>query len=139
MRSVQATGSGHTEFAKTLPMKSEFPNASNEFKRLNPHLFGVGAVVTSQHQPHPGRALEQNSQRQQGRKSGVVYRVTLVSYRRRLVDAHDNLRHGFKPLTDSIAASLNLDDADKRIQWEFGQVKSSGKSGVAVKIECSTT
>lgn len=118
-------------------MKSDFPNASNEFKRLNPHLFGVGQVVPAQHKSNPGRALEQNSQGQQSRKNGVVYRVTLVSYRCRLVDAHDNLRHGFKPLTDSIAASLGLDDADKRIRWEFGQVESRGQNGVAVKIEFS--
>lgn len=95
----------------------------------------MGAVVAAQHQSQPGRALEQNPKRQPGREGGVVYRVTLVSYRRRLLDAHDNLRHGLKPLVDAIAASLKLDDADKRIEWEYGQVQSKGTTGVAVKIE----
>jgi len=116
-------------------MKNEWPNASAEFKRLNPHLFGLGAVVAAQHKPQPRRALDQDAQRQPRSKGSLGFCVTLISCRRRLVDEHDNLRHGLKPICDCVAYALGLDDADPRVRWQYGQVVTRGEQGVMVRIE----
>lgn len=39
-----------------------------------------------------------------------------------------------KPLTDAIAASLGVDDADPRLSWEYGQQQTRGEEGVFVKV-----
>lgn len=67
-------------------------------------------------------------------RSGPVVRVTLVNFRRRLLDG-DNLAGGFKPLRDAIARWLGLDDSDKIIEWEYGQQLTQGQQGTAVRIE----
>jgi hypothetical protein len=59
-------------------------------------------------------------------------RVTIVVFRRRLVD-DDNLIGGCKYLRDAVAASLRVDDG--KIEWEYHQVKTAGRTGTAVKIE----
>lgn len=55
-------------------------------------------------------------------EASVVYRVSIISIRRKLVDAHDNLRAGAKPLVDAICASIGIDDGSNRISFEYGQV-----------------
>lgn len=40
-----------------------------------------------------------------------------------------------KALTDSIAKTLGLDDADPRMGWEYFQEKTAGEQGVLVKVE----
>lgn len=62
------------------------------------------------------------------------YRVRMVVFRHRLVDkdAKDQL---CKAATDAIAAALGYDDEDEHLTWEWEQVKTSGKQGVAVTIE----
>lgn len=65
----------------------------------------------------------------------VVHHVTIISMRRKLADAHDNLRTGAKPLADCIASYLGLDDADPAITWEYGQLVTTGPEGTIVKID----
>lgn len=115
-------------------LKPNFDNASESFKRLNPHLFGVGAVAPSQ--PKPGGLSPAPATDALEKRGSFSLVVSLVSFRRKLLD-DDNLSGSCKHLRDAISASLGLDDGDRRIRWEYGQVESRGKTGVAVKIELS--
>lgn len=116
-------------------MKPEFSHASESFKRLNPQLFG--AVAPTHHQKpkrnqrgqSPNRVLEQVP-------NGVAIRVHFVAFRHRLFDDDNNV-NSFKQLRDAIAATLGIDDADRRITFECSQVKTDGEQGVVVKIERS--
>lgn len=55
-------------------------------------------------------------------KAPVVL-VTLIRLGPRRIDT-GNLETGFKAIQDEIAASLQIDDADSRIEWEYGQMVS---------------
>lgn len=103
-------------------------------KRLNPHMFGVGAVA------NPERKRDQRSSgkdQELGRRpSGLEYCVTIVSFRRKRVDGHDNLRTGAKPLVDRITETLGFaSDDDPRLHWEYQQVITTGQEGTIVKID----
>lgn len=113
----------------------DIPNGSEDYKRRNPHLFGLGAVVSGQ--PEPCERSESQDRRMEASPSSVAYRITLVTCRRRLLDSHDNARAALKPLVDAIAESIGLADADHRIQWEYAQCRTDGQQGVLVKIELS--
>jgi hypothetical protein len=119
--------------AYTRSNLKEFPNASPAFKRLNPHLFSVGAVEASQPECAPTQALERGSPKRQ--KSGaVVVRVSLVAHRLRLLDDDNNVG-SLKPLRDAVAKTIGIDDGDARIAFECAQVETKGQEGVTVKIE----
>lgn len=61
--------------------------------------------------------------------------VVLISLRKRLItDATESLPVGFKYHRDAIADELGLDDSDKNITWEYGQVRTSGPEGVLAVI-----
>lgn len=116
-------------------VKEGFPNASESFRKLNPQLFGaLGAM---------GSAKRQQNKRRESEDSGVEsvpasvgYRVTLISCRRKLVDAHDNLRTGAKPLVDRITQWLGFaSDSDPRIEWCYEQFRTRGTTGTIVLIE----
>lgn len=113
-------------------MKPNFDNASESFKRLNPSLFSVGAVAPAQPKPGGLRSAPAKDAVEKGGSFRLV--VSLVSFRRQLLD-DDNLNGSCKHLRDAIATSLGLDDGDQRIRWEYGQIESRGRAGVAVKIE----
>ena len=85
-------------------------------------------------QQAPLRPLEQGVQKRQKGKGGVEVVVSLVTCRRRELDDDGNVASQ-KPLRDAIAASLGIDDADKRIRFEYGQSETRAKQGVIVKIE----
>lgn len=66
---------------------------------------------------------------------GVGYCVTIISLRRELVDGHDNLRWGAKPLVDRITETLGFaSDDDPKLTWEYGQLKTEGVEGTIVRI-----
>lgn len=99
-------------------------------------LGGLQAQVTQQ---KTERALVRKSEGCQTRSRSLapnspLLRIALISFRRRELD-RDNLIGGFKPLRDAIARWLNLDDSDRVIEWEYGQQKTSGLEGTAVRIE----
>lgn len=110
-------------------------------KKLNPDLFGVGEFQPAIVQSNQGRALERrppSNKASRGRvaRSGPVLRITLVSYRRRLItDLSDNGRTGYKGLRDAIAAWFGLDDADSTIEWVYAQQTTKGRPGTNVIIE----
>lgn len=108
---------------------------SDATKRRNPHLFGMGAVVSDSPKRAPLQALVKGVQKPAGSEAGVQVRITLVAYRRRLLDDHDAVAYACKPLADEIAERLGVDDNDKRLVWEYHQIKTSGSTGTAVKIE----
>lgn len=58
----------------------------------------------------------------------------MVACRRRLLDP-DAVAASMKALTDAIAKTLGVDDADPAVEWEWSQVKTDGEEGVLVKIE----
>ena len=64
--------------------------------------------------------------------------VSLISCRRRELDDDGNVA-ALKPLRDAIAESLGLDDADKRIRFEYGQLETRTEQGVIVKISRLST
>lgn len=64
------------------------------------------------------------------------YRISIISFRKKLVDEHDNLRMGCKPLVDAITRSLGFSSDDNpRLHWEYQQCKTEGRLGTLVKIE----
>lgn len=109
-------------------------HVSESVKRLNPALFGLGPV------PDPKRQQDQRCEGQDRQldksPEGVGFRVTIVSLRKRLVDAHDNLRTGAKPLVDAITKTLGFaSDDNPRLLWEYQQLQTAGETGCIVKIE----
>jgi len=104
-------------------------------KRINPHLF-VGGVEKRFTKRDVAAALDKAIQARPERTGSVV--VSLVSYRRKELDS-DNLVGGLKPLRDAIANSIGIDDGDKRIRFEYGQIVTTGHEGTMVKIEAKET
>lgn len=98
---------------------------------LNPHL---GAVASQVHKPTARPALEQDVSRGQSGSRGLAVVVTIIAVRNVPCDP-DNSRNGYKPLQDSIARSLSIDDGSDRIRFEYGQVVSAGAEGSIVRIE----
>ena len=98
----------------------------------------VGGVESKVAQQKAQCALDGKSLGHEKRGDGVdsgtpQFRVTLVNFRKRLIDG-DNLIGGCKPLRDTIASWLELDDNERFIDWEYHQVKSNN-IGTLVKIE----
>jgi hypothetical protein len=92
------------------------------------------SVETSQPKPPTIPALASSPHQHKRRQGSVAVIVTLIACVGRELDS-DNLQGSLKPLRDAIAAELGLDDGDKRIRWQYGQIESRGQPGVIVKIE----
>lgn len=101
-------------------------------KGNNPAL---GALVRPVPEQPPLRAVAKNHVEPKKGPEAVCVRVTIISCRRRLLDAHDNLPYAHKSIVDAVAESLGMDDRDARIKWEYGQVVTSGDTGTIVKME----
>ncbi len=98
-------------------------------QQLADDLRGVPAA---QPQPDRRRIAPQPNAAQAGSPIRVV--VSLIALRRRALD-DDNHVGACKHLRDAIAASLRLDDADKRLRWQYAQCETRGQEGVIVRIE----
>lgn len=94
----------------------------------------LGQVETHSPEPATVPPLERGKQIVQGGPPSVGRRVTMVACRRRLLDP-DAVAASMKALTDAIAKTLGVDDADPAVEWEWSQVKTDGEEGVLVKIE----
>lgn len=81
---------------------------------------------------HHERKAPRPNPPQARRESRLV--VSLIALRRRPLDP-DNNAGSFKHLQDAIAASLGLDDGDKRLTWQYQQLHTFGREGVLVHIE----
>ncbi len=95
-----------------------------------PAMAGLGAA---ERKPDPQPALDKNESAQDTSTSRVRIIVTLIACRKRLLD-DDNSIAGFKCLRDAVSGWLRLDDADPRIRFEYGQVRSD-RPGTIVRIE----
>lgn len=119
-------------------MKPDFSHASQSFRARNPHLFGLGGLRPAVPESNSPSALDRPAPRKKGRRESLedrspTFRVSLVVGRDRLLDS-DNLVGSLKGLRDAIAETLGLDDADKFIDWKYGQFRTD-QQGVLVKIE----
>jgi len=62
--------------------------------------------------------------------------VTLTRIAPGLLDGHDNLPRSLKACVDEIAAVLDVDDKDARVEWRYGQEQGKrGEYAVRVHIE----
>lgn len=100
---------------------------------------GVGQLQPQIPKQKERGTLDSATSRQQKSRNCVAFggpfvRVTLVNFRRRILD-DDNYRAGCKGLRDAIARWLGLDDNEKFIKWNYAQVQTDGEIGMAVKIE----
>lgn len=112
----------------------KFPNASESFKKRNPHLYGMDELQAGQPKPASSSSLDRGQPKQIKRAQGVEVRVTLIAHRKRMLD-DDNSTASLKWTRDAIANSLGIDDGDKRIVFETHQIETKGCEGVMVKIE----
>jgi hypothetical protein len=103
-----------------------------ELKRRRPGLFGLDSVPSSKPKRSEQRKPQETNADKEGGFKCVV--ISLVGFRHRLLDS-DNFASACKILRDQIANSLNIDDGDKNITWQYGQVHSTGEEGVLVRIE----
>ncbi len=60
--------------------------------------------------------------------------VSLIGLRARTLD-DDNFVGACKQLRDAIAATIGIDDGDKRIKWQYQQLQTNGREGVLVQLE----
>ena len=96
---------------------------------------GTPVVGLQNPQRQPDQRSEGEDRKLEERQSRMGFRIGIVSVRKKLVDEHDNLRTGAKPLVDAITASLGFaNDNDPRLTWEYGQVLGT-RCGTIVKIE----
>ena len=93
----------------------------------------VGGLAPKAQQPERPRSLDSQKPRREKRKGRVAVFVSIIACRARETN-EDNFIAGTKWLKDSIANTLGLDDADKRIRWEYGQCETRGEQGVIVKV-----
>ncbi len=114
---------------------------SESVLRLNPQLFGAGALPAAEPKPNQGRALDAGPSPRQASRGRMasggspLLRITLVSCRRRLITDRGNAVSGWKELQDCIARFFDLDDEDGTIQWEYGQCETQGEQETLVRIE----
>lgn len=97
----------------------------------NQHLYALGAGKAQQPKCNPLSTLERRTPGGRCIKTSVGICVTIIACGHRELD-EDNLIAGAKPLRDSIAASIGIDDADKRIFWEYRQILTRGAEGTLV-------
>lgn len=96
----------------------------------------LGAVTPGQRKQVSVSALVTATPARSRSKRGVGFVITITSYSRRVTD-DDNRSVGAgsaKNLRDAIAASLGVDDADKRLKWEYRQQQTAGAEGTLVTI-----
>lgn len=108
-----------------------WPHASESTIRRN---LDVCPVDSGPGQQTALRSLDKGIQKRQKGKGSVEIVVSLVTCRRRELDDDGNVA-ALKPLRDAIAESLLLDDADKRIRFQYSQIETRASQGVVVTVE----
>lgn len=111
------------------PAKSLYDNSSQSFKRRNRHL--VSGLSGQEPEQDSRKSLVEGEAREGQRPDGPVYRVQIISLRSGTLD-DDNLVGGSKPIRDAVAAFLGLDDNQRFITWEYGQMKSANLGTIVV-------
>jgi len=70
------------------------------------------------------------------KESPRILVVSIIRFGSKELDS-DNLAFGCKWLRDAIADSLGIDDGDKRIKWQYGQILTAGPTGSMVTIQAA--
>ncbi len=113
----------------------QLKNLSPAAKLRNPDIFGaVGGLQNPIPKPDPIPALDKGKKTHRRSTRCVALSVLIVSVRRRTID-YANLVGGCKGLQDAIAKTLGVDDADPCVEWEFRQIKTTGREGTIVNIQ----
>lgn len=109
---------------------------SNDVLARSPELRSVlGTVDTPKPQSKARPTLGQRPRYSPSRTSRLACVVTLIRVGKGTLDG-DNLQAAFKPLRDAIANTLELDDGDSRIEWQYRQIGAGeAETGTIVKIE----
>ena len=113
-------------------MRLNWNAISDATRKRNPELFGMGPVSPSKPK-RSGRRKSEASNADQARGAFRVV-ISLIGFRRIPLD-DDNFVGACKHIRDAIAASLKLDDGDKRLKWQYQQIQSAGDEGLLVRIE----
>ena len=103
-------------------------------RQQNPTRPVMGGLATAKQERNEVQPLDGGGKCVKSRTGGVVVVVTLIAFRHREID-DDSCSYSLVPIRDAIAASLGLDDADRRIRFQYGQVVTRARQGVLVKIE----
>jgi hypothetical protein len=108
---------------------------SKAFRKLNPHLNPLAAgLSTKESKSNDGIKSEDKSVER--KQESVEFCITIICFRKRLLDSHDNLASSCKPLVDRITEWLGFNsDDNKLLSWNYAQIKTRGKVGVIVKID----
>ena len=61
-------------------------------------------------------------------------KVTLTRIAPRKMDSHDNLRAAMKPIVDTLAAIIGVDDGDPQVTWDYDQARGEPRT-YAVRVE----
>jgi translation initiation factor IF-2 len=115
-------------------------NPNESLRKRNPHIYGVQInpavrpMVPARKERNEIQTLDGGVKISKQSKGDVEIVVALIACRNREIDDDSNV-YSLAPLRDAIAASLGLNDADKRIRWAYSQVIHRGTPGVIVKIE----
>lgn len=115
--------------------------ANGEWYKPKPPRIGVGGLHPGQPEQGLRRALQQYHKTPEARPrrvvdgSGPVVRCTFIYCSGAGRQDFANRAQGFKQLQDAIAESLNLDDGDSTIEFEYEQIRTRGRRGTIVKME----
>ena len=116
-------------------MGIDLSKANEKFKsRLQQDAYDFRAVPAKASQPTGAKALVSGHERKKESERGMAIRITFISLRRRLLDP-DAIAVSTKYLQDAVCESLGIDDGDRRISFQYEQIKTTGPTGVIVKID----
>ena len=109
---------------------------SNDVLARSPELRdALGGLGASKPKQNPRPALEPKPRKHPSRTRRLEIIATLIRIGGSRLDP-DNLATSFKPLQDAIANTLELDDGDSRIEWQYRQIGAGkAETGTIVKIE----
>jgi hypothetical protein len=97
-------------------------------------ILTMGPIRDPKLQQDQTRASNVKRSTLNSRSQRVVLVVSIIRFGAKEMD-DDNYIAGCKSFRDAIAKSLGVDDADRRIKWEYRQVIRSGRYGTLVKID----
>ena len=100
----------------------------------NAAYHALGKLAPAKQERHKVQPLDGGGKLRKQSSGGVAVVISLIAFRHREID-DDACIYSLVPLRDAIAASLGLDDADKRIKFQYSQVVTRGNEGVLVAIE----
>jgi hypothetical protein len=115
-----------------------FPNATESTKKVNPRIYGNADTVAGlrAESTKPDRRGEGENRSVEGSGPRLEFFITIITFRRKLLDSHDSKAFAVKALSDRVCEWLGFKTDDHpQLHWQFEQVKTSGRQGTLVKID----